>query len=236
MGRESLLTHTHGAEVTAGASLVGKNRASYQKITRKLWVKLRKRELFTDKDSSSSWPSVIVSVAVQGVPPASLTLYLSPWIYHLFLFHAHLRGCVFPQPDKSIPDLRGCRWSKTGRTEVKAVLWWDEGLSAMEKRGEVSLQPQLLPGLFGKSSVPSSQKSDCLLHLYLPWVGGLGAQLVCTWLSQIPSEVMMEHVAYFHNNELGNIYSHPATLPGEFLPTWQNEETSDYFFPQIKLK
>lgn len=25
VGRESLLTHTHGAEVTAGATLVGKN-------------------------------------------------------------------------------------------------------------------------------------------------------------------------------------------------------------------
>lgn len=33
VGRESLLTHTHGAEVTAGAALVGKIRAPYQKIT-----------------------------------------------------------------------------------------------------------------------------------------------------------------------------------------------------------
>lgn len=31
VGREPLLTHTHGAEVTAGATLVGKNRASHQK-------------------------------------------------------------------------------------------------------------------------------------------------------------------------------------------------------------
>lgn len=96
MGRESLLTHTHGAEVTAGATLLGKNRASYQKITWKLWVKLRKRELVTDKDSSSSCLSVIISVAVKGVSPASLTLHLSPWIYYLFLFPTHLRGCVFP--------------------------------------------------------------------------------------------------------------------------------------------
>lgn len=33
VGRESLLTHTHGAEVTAGAALVGKIRAPYEKIT-----------------------------------------------------------------------------------------------------------------------------------------------------------------------------------------------------------
>lgn len=177
MGRESLLTHTHGAEVTARATLVGKNWASHQKITWKLWVKLRKRELFTDKDSSSSRPSVIISVAVEGVPPASLTLPLSPWIYYLFLFPAHLRGCVFPPIDMSIPNPLGYLCSETGRTEPKAVLWWDEGLPATEKWGEVSLHLLLFPGHFGKSSVPTSQKSGGLLHLYFPWVGGLGAQL-----------------------------------------------------------
>lgn len=31
VGRELLLTHTHGAEVTAGAALVGKNQTPYQK-------------------------------------------------------------------------------------------------------------------------------------------------------------------------------------------------------------
>lgn len=232
MGRESLLTHTHGAEVTAGATLLGKNRASYQKITWKLWVKLRKRELVTDKDSSSSCLSIIISVAVKGVSPASLTLHLSPWIYYLFLFSHPSQRLRVPQPDKSIPDLQGCHWSKTGRTEPKAVLWWDEGLSAMEKQGEVSLHPQLLPGLFGKSSVPASQKSDCLLHLYLLWVGGLGAQLMCIWLSHVPSEVMKEHIAYFHNNELGRIYSDPAMLPGDFSPGDRMKKQLIFFSPK----
>lgn len=235
MGRESLLTHTHGAEVTAGATLVGKNWASHQKITWNLWVKLRKRELFTDKDSSSSWPSVIISVAVKGAPPASLTLPLSPWIYYSFLFPAHLRGCMFPQPDMSIINPQGYHCSKTGRTEPKAVLWWEERLPAMEKWGEVSLHPLLLPGHFGKSSVPTSQKSGGLLHLYFPWVGSLGPQVMCMWLYHVPSEMMKEHIAYFHNNKLGSIYSDLATLPGEFLPRWQNEATSD-FFSQSKLK
>lgn len=168
VGRESLLSHTHGAEVTARATLLGKNWASHQKITWKPWVKLRKRELFTDKDSSS-WRSIIISVAVKGVPPASLTLPLSPWIYYLFLFPVHLRGCVFPQPYMSIPNPQGYHCSKTGRTEPKtgrtepkAVLWWDEGLSAMEEWG--------LPGLCGKSSVPTSQKSGGLcICIFLEW-------------------------------------------------------------------
>lgn len=128
MGRESLLTHTHGAEVTAGAALVGKNRALYQKTTWKLWLKLTKRELIRDKDGSSSLPSALVSVAVKGIPPSSLTLHLSPCIYYLLLFSAHLRGSVPPLTDKWIsePILGwrppwGYRWPKTGRTEPKAV-------------------------------------------------------------------------------------------------------------------
>lgn len=170
VGRESLLTHTHGAEVTAGATLVGKNWASYQKITWKLWVKLRKRELFTDKDSSSSWPSIIISVAVKGVPPASLTLPLSPWIYYLFLFPAHLRGCMFPQPDMSIPNPQGYHCSKTGRTEPKLVLWWDEGLPAVEKWGEVSCTPCFSLGTLGKvlSQLPKSQVAFCIC-IFLEW-------------------------------------------------------------------
>lgn len=170
MGRESLLTHTHGAEVTAGATLVGKNWASYQKITWKLWVKLRKRELFTDKDSSSSWPSIIISVAVKGVPSASLTRPLSPWIYYLFLFPAHLRGCMFPQPDMSIPNPQGYHCSKTGRTEPKLVLWWDEGLPAVEKWGEVSCTPCFSLGTLGKvlSQLPKSQVAFCIC-IFLEW-------------------------------------------------------------------
>lgn len=165
-------------------------------------------------------------MAVQGVPSASLTLPLSPWICYLFLFPARLRGCVFPLPDKS----QGYPCSKTGRTEPRAVLWWDEGLSAMEEWGEVSLHPLLLPGLFGKSSVPTLQKSDCLVRVYFPWVGVLGAQLMRIGLYHEPSEMMKDHTVYFHNSELGSIYSDPAMLPGEFLPTWRNEATSDFFF------
>lgn len=40
---------------------------------------------------------------------------------------------------------------------------------------------------------------------------------MCMWLYHVPSEMMKEHIAYFHNNKLGSIYRDLATLPGEFL-------------------
>lgn len=59
---------------------------------------------------------------------------------------------------------------------------------------------------------------------------------MCILMYPVASEMMKEHIAYFHYNELGNIHSDPAPLPGEFLPRWRNEATSDFRPPRHKLK